>query len=136
MDAKYTLRAHHGLCLFFFKGIGYSDGFVGNMTKMKGVLENNPLVCITNQVDMICCSCPNNESGKCLSEQKVCGYDRQILQRCGLKPDVVMPYFEFQKLIHDNILAPGKREEVCADCEWTSLCITYNSPANTGRESQ
>lgn len=139
METVYTLRAHHGLCLAFFNGVGYSDGFVKNMAEIKSVLDNNPLVRITNQVDEICRNCPNNVNGKCLSEPKVFEYDKQVLQRCGLKPGIIMPYFEFRQLIHCHILSLEKREEICQDCEWTALCtiqkITEKKSENNRRIS-
>ena len=37
----YKIRAHHGMCLPFFRGEGYSGAFVENMTRMKKILEVN-----------------------------------------------------------------------------------------------
>ena len=31
------LRPHHGMCLAYFEGKGYSDGFTVNMTEDAGV---------------------------------------------------------------------------------------------------
>lgn len=38
----YRIRAHHGMCLAFFRGQGYSGAFVENMANMKAILEENP----------------------------------------------------------------------------------------------
>ena len=40
----YNLRTHHGMCLYFFQGKGYSGEFVENMRAMKAILEENPKV--------------------------------------------------------------------------------------------
>lgn len=123
MEKKiYKLRAHHGLCLCFFKGAGYSDSFVENMTNIKCRLEENPIVCITNQMDEICSVCPNNIEGTCESEQTVCEYDRRVLEKCHISAGESMAYFDFQSLIEKYILSLNKRKEVCQNCEWDLLC--------------
>lgn len=57
-EASISLRAHHGLCLHFFQGKGYSEAFVENMARKKAMLEENPLVRLTDQADEICRACP------------------------------------------------------------------------------
>lgn len=121
-DKIYKLRAHHGLCLCFFKGQGYSSEFIQNMSNVKCKLEENPLVCITKQTDMICNKCLNNIDGKCESEEKVCEYDRQVLERCHISEEEIMPYLDFQRLVQKNILLLKKRKEICENCEWDLLC--------------
>lgn len=37
------LRAHHGMCLAFFEGKGYSDGFTAHMENVLAGMEQNPL---------------------------------------------------------------------------------------------
>ena len=43
----YKIRAHHGMCLSFFQGKGYSGDFVENMSRMKAILEKNPEISLT-----------------------------------------------------------------------------------------
>lgn len=128
----YKLRAHHGLCLFYFNGKGYSDEFVKNMFDVKYLLDKNPLVYITSKTDIICGKCPNNMNNRCKGEDKVTGYDRRVLSRCNLSDGDILPYHSFRDLIYHNIILPGKREEVCGNCSWTKLCsypldITFKS---------
>ncbi len=117
-----NLRAHHGMCLAFFQGKGYSNEFTNHMEQVQHQLSGNPSVCITDQLDTICDACPNHQNGTCQSQEKVEEYDRLVLLHCGLSAGTVMPYQAFQKLVYDRILLPGKREEICGDCQWTSLC--------------
>lgn len=121
-EYQYTVRAHHGVCLNFFKGKGYSSEFVGNMWEMKSELEKNSLVRIIGETDVICSACPNNRKGICAAGEKVAEYDRQVLQRCGIAEGEIMPFLDFEKLVRDKILLPGKREEICGNCQWNSLC--------------
>ena len=94
-EATISLRAHHGLCLHFFQGKGYSGAFVENMARKKAMLEENPLVR---------------------------RYDREVLSRCGLTAGDVLPYRELTERVRKTILLPGHREEICGDCQWTDLC--------------
>ena len=92
------------------------------MTEKKAALEHNPPVRLTTQADEICCACPNNRFGRCLSAEKAARYDREVLARCGLTSGEVLPYRELEKRVLENILLPGCREEICGDCQWTALC--------------
>lgn len=118
---QYSIRAHHGMCLAFFEGKGYSSTFSEHMKEMKSRLAEDPLVCIVAGEDQICSACPNNK-GICASQEKVVEYDRQVLLRCELTEHAVMPFCDFQELVYQHILYPGKREEICGDCQWNDLC--------------
>ena len=98
-EASISLRAHHGLCLRFFQGKGYSGAFVENMARKKAMLEENPLVRLTDQADEICRACPNNLCGQCESAEKVRRYDRAVLSLCGLTPGDVLPYRELAERV-------------------------------------
>lgn len=116
------LRPHHGLCLLFFQGKGYSPEFVENMTRLKQALEENQPVQLTMAADPICAACPNNQAGRCTTEQKVRRYDREVLRRCDLAAGQVVTMQQLRQRIRSRILEPGCREEICGDCQWTQLC--------------
>ena len=116
------LRAHHGMCLAFFQGKGYSGEFVTNMAEMKAVLEENPSVRLRAETDEICAACPNNLGGCCESGEKVIRYDREVLRRCGLREGTVLPYRDCEALVRRRILETGQREEICGGCQWSGLC--------------
>lgn len=117
------LRPHHGMCLAYFRGKGYSEDFVKNMAEIKEQLARNPLIELTDQTDRICGSCPNNEAGKCKTSEKVADYDRRVLEICDLHPGTQIHWKEFEKLVDEKILRVGKREQICGDCQWTEICI-------------
>ena len=119
------LRAHHGLCLSFYKGEGYSDDFVYNMNSLKLYLKTNPLVQIVDSCDDVCVYCPHNKNYVCESIENVSRYDHQVFELCGIKPNSIMRYSRFHQLVCDNILSVNKRGNVCGDCEWSKICI-YN----------
>ena len=122
----YNLRAHHGMCLYFFRGKGYSGQFVENMGKMKAVLEENPTIRLMDSPDDICAACPNKVTEPCA--EKASRYDREVLRRCGLCAGQRLSYREFSGNVIETILKPGKREEICGDCQWSSLCHWEESP--------
>lgn len=122
MEYQYKIRPHHGMCIAFFQGKGYSSEFTEHMSRMIHMLDSNPMVCVTAKTDAICLKCPNNILGLCETESKVAEYDRQVLLRCGLRDGTVMPYADFKKTVYENILLTGKREEICGNCQWTDLC--------------
>ena len=41
--SKYLIRPHHMLCMQFFEGKGYSDGFVASMAAIKKNLKKKIL---------------------------------------------------------------------------------------------
>ena len=67
-------------------------------------------------------ACPNNLCGQCESAEKVRRYDRAVLSLCGLTPGDVLPYRELAERVLGSILIPGRREDICGDCQWTDLC--------------
>lgn len=117
------LRAHHGMCLAFFKGKGYSNEFSKHMKEVKDRMEQNPVVRIIAEADCICSACPNQKEGRCTSQEKVAKYDRQVIAECGLIEGAEMPFMEFFHLVYEKILLTGKREEICGDCQWNALCF-------------
>lgn len=132
MKDPYIIRAHHGMCVAFFQGKGYSSEFTYHMSKIIEQLEKNPTIRISTQTDMICLKCPNNKQGFCETESKVIAYDRQVLKDCGLSEGMVMPYADFKNAVYENILIPNKREEICGNCQWNDLCH-FNVRQGTGK---
>ena len=122
MNYQYKIRAHHGMCIAFFQGKGYSNEFTAHMGEIIQKLENNPTICISTQTDIICCKCPNSKHGLCETESKVIEYDRQVLKHCGLSEGMTIPYADFKKAVYESILIPNKREEICRNCQWNELC--------------
>lgn len=122
----YKIRAHHGVCLYFFQGKGYSGEFVENMSRMKAILEKNPEISLMDSPDDICAACPNRLTENCA--EKASRYDREVLRRCGLSVGERLPYREFSRKVIETILRPGVRAEICGDCQWSSLCRWEETP--------
>lgn len=119
---QYRIRAHHGMCLAFFEGKGYSGGFTRHMGFMKQELEKNPTVCLVKETDDICRECPNNQNGICETQKKVKGYDDKVFALCGLTPGVQIRWKDFSQLVSEKILKTGERSRICGDCQWNDIC--------------
>ena len=121
-----NLRAHHGMCLAFFQGKGYSGDFVENMGQMKDILEDNPRIRLMDSPDDICAACPNRLTESCA--EKASRYDREVLRRCGLSVGDTLPYLDFSGNVIQTILRPGQQAEICGDCQWSGLCQWKENP--------
>lgn len=121
-EYQYKIRAHHGMCICFFDGKGYSNEFTKHMAEIIHKLNENPVICISDETDIICEKCPNNKNGVCETADKVAEYDKQVLLRCGLVAGEMISFSEFRDKVYENIIRPGKREDICGNCQWTSIC--------------
>ena len=64
----------------------------------------------------------------CETADKVAEYDKQVLLRCGLNVGDVISFSDFQTKVYENIIYAGKREEICGNCQWSSICHITNEP--------
>ncbi len=118
-----SLRPHHGLCLFYFVGEGYSDEFIENMRRVSDLLNRkNALIRLTPGVDDICLACPHNIQRVCKEEPRVSRMDGKVLDLCRLKPDAFIRYSDFEDCVKNRILLAGNQNLVCAGCQWEELC--------------
>lgn len=122
-----ALRPHHGMCLAYFVGEGYSDGFSAHMAATLAALTAERPVRLTVGTDAICGACPNNLRGVCRDRALVEDYDRAVLARCGLSEGGTLPFGTFAGLVQNNILAAGLRRDICGGCQWDALCSAQRS---------
>ncbi len=121
------LRPHHGMCLAYFKGEGYSNGFTAHMAEMLKTFLKGQKIRLHVDTDEICSACPNNCDGHCTPGEHVVEYDNAVLERCGLEAGQVLEFQEFTELVQKKILAEGKRGQICGSCQWNSICEEQKS---------
>ena len=122
-NVEIKLRAHHGMCLAFFEGKGYSAGFTAHMAQILEYLEQeNPTVTVVAEADCICGGCPNLTDGRCRKAALVERYDKAVLALCGMGEHSILPWREFSARVAEYILSHGKRSEICGGCQWSSIC--------------
>ncbi len=121
--SSYNLRPHHGLCIQFFRGEGYSAEFVANMTEIVAKLGGNPQVHLVSGADDLCRTCPNRVGERdCKSDEKVLRYDEAVLRLCGLSQGDVLPWKEFAARVEREIFSKNLRTQICGQCQWNHLC--------------
>lgn len=120
------LRPHHGMCLFFFEGKGYSKEFIDNMTYIQGELEKGSHIQLTLSGDVLCAFCPNLENNICNSKEKVLRYDQSVLDLLSLSENDILSFKDFSARISEEILRRNLREKICGDCQWNSICSAKN----------
>ncbi|HAJ96462.1 MAG TPA: DUF1284 domain-containing protein [Ruminococcus sp.] len=121
--SSFNLRPHHGLCIQFFEGKGYSPEFVRHMREMIFQLhEYNPYIALTVGADVLCSHCPHCIDNVCECSEKVQRFDKAVLQYCNLSEGSEMPWNDFQSIVKESILKKGLLAEICGDCQWFGIC--------------
>lgn len=126
-NRRIPLRPHHGMCLAYFIGEGYSGGFSAHMAEMLKILETGADIRLQIRTDEICSACPNNRENQCKDSEKVKRYDRAVLELCGFEEGQELAFAVFAKAVEDRILSVGKRPEICGDCQWNTICESQKS---------
>ena len=111
----------------YFVGYGYSDGFSAHMAELLGELTADSPVRLTVGTDAVCGPCPNNAGGLCNKPELVAGYDRAVLELCGLEEGQVLSFGDFTRQVQARILASGLRSGICGSCQWNDICASHSS---------
>ena len=119
---RFELRAHHGMCLAFFEGKGYSKEFTQHMQIISDAVKNDPMLHVIIKEYVICQQCPNLKNGVCETRELVREYDRKVLDLCGIKENTEISWQGFSNLVREKVIAAGKRESICGNCQWTDIC--------------
>ena len=127
MEKPILLRPHHGMCLAYFVGKGYSEGFSSHMGKMLNLLEHNVPVKLVVQTDAICAACPNHQDQVCTSYGNSKEYDRKVLDFCGITEGTELDFLELVGMVEKKILKPGLRRKICGQCRWNDICSSQKS---------
>lgn len=117
-----NLRPHHGLCIEFFEGKGYSDEFTVHMAGLIDSLTDDTLIHLISGEDAVCSKCPNNLGTACRTPDKVNRYDAGVLTLTGLTSGSTLTYAEFRRAVREKILDAGNFSSVCGDCQWADIC--------------
>lgn len=122
-NREIKLRAHHGMCLAFFEGKGYSAAFTAHMAQVSERLrQENPMVTVVAEADCICAVCPKLTDGRCEKADLTEHYDKAVLAFCGLAEHSTLPWREFTARVAERILSSGKQTGICGGCQWNAIC--------------
>lgn len=114
------LRGHHIFCLLGYRGMGYSEEYAENMTKIQTILRTEPdtLIQIIKGPDHLCAKFPEGQPYHC-EDKGIYVRDSEILKRLGLKFSDVLPWREVERRIRVEIV-PSDIATVCETCSWRS----------------
>lgn len=122
------LRGHHLLCRLGFRGHGYDERFIENMTLVVSELKRNPEaeISISDSPDILCENCPNHIDERCQSsgdtqaERRIREMDQKLVKTLGIEFNRVYSIEELDyrlaKFCPKDIF-----EDICKSCEWKSL---------------
>jgi hypothetical protein len=122
------LRPHHLLCTQAFRGNGYDEAFVANMTAITSELRGNPAaeIEVVFGADDICAKCPNLiNSGTCKSEERVRRFDRKVTEYFGIKEQRYI-YGEIIREINSFMTKPIMND-ICSECNWFTACALHKN---------
>lgn len=114
----FLLRGHHLFCLLGYRGMGYSDQYVKEMTRLHTVLREDPqtLITIVHGPDDLCSNFPENEPYHC-DESAVLDRDERIVQYLGLTIGNTYTWSDIEQRIIERVV----REDIprfCSTCPW------------------
>lgn len=117
----YKLRGHHLFCLLGYRGMGYSQEYVENMTRFHQALRDNPRTWIqlVKGPDQLCEKYPNSGEYHCEHNDI---YERDILEKLGLKIGQILYWKDIESNIQKYAL-PSDIQTVCETCSWRSYGV-------------
>lgn len=125
--AVLRLRPHHLVCIQFFEGRGYSEGFTENLYRIIDMIENDASlrIQVAPGSDDVCKACSHNVDGTCAFERSVVGKDESVIRFLGLPDEVDKPAKELMTLVKESICELTDVQEICGECEWSSVCNSH-----------
>lgn len=111
------------MCLYGFRGLGYSEEFVENMQGIVDRIRENPSleIEVVDGVDDICLKCPHNLEERCSKPgSNVEQFDQEIIDK--LKPHIGRKA-EAKILLNliEKRVQPEELSEICKGCEWLEM---------------
>ena len=126
MKRELRIRGHHLLCMYGFRGLGYSQAFVENMRRVvDAFLASEPTVVeLVEGGDDICSACPHLQDGECrkrlASQEPLASKDSLVLAALGLEARTRHTSAEIRSAISSRI-SPEDIRRLCSGCQWLEL---------------
>lgn len=117
------LRGHHLVCLHFFKGEGYNEEFVENLTRVIRSAQDRGIE-VHCGADDICAKCPYLNHTRCQyredADKGIGEMDRTALDLLKLSRGVKIRWAEIGERIPE--IFPAWRQAYCSSCSWRWAC--------------
>lgn len=119
----YKLRGHHLFCLLGYRGMGYSEEYVENMTRLHQALRDNPktLIQLVKGPDQLCEKYPNSGKYHC-QDNNIYERDAAILEKLGLTIGQILSWKDIESYIR-KFVVPSDIQIVCESCSWRSYGV-------------
>lgn len=119
----YKLRGHHLFCLLGYRGMGYSEEYVENMTRLHQTLRDYPntLIHLVNGPDQLCEKYPNSSVYHC-QDNSIYERDAAILEKMGLKIGQILSWKDIESCIQ-KFVVPSDVQVICETCAWRSYGV-------------
>ncbi|MFV2040389.1 MAG: DUF1284 domain-containing protein [Candidatus Hydrothermarchaeales archaeon] len=116
------LRAHHLICLHFYRGAGYNPVFVENLTRVLKEAEESGVMLVDGGDD-VCRACPSFSENICTNQP---GGEAKIQMLDTLASRLLKPknpdlsWSEIKEQI-PTVIGEWKKQ-ACENCEWKVVC--------------
>lgn len=119
----YKLRGHHLFCLLGYRGMGYSEEYVKNMTELHQTLRKNPhtYIQLVKAPDHLCEKYPNSGKYHC-QDPHIYERDEAILEKIGLQIGQILQWSDIETAIRKHAV-PSDIQVVCETCSWRSYGV-------------
>ncbi|MDC3414483.1 DUF1284 domain-containing protein [Aquibacillus sp. 3ASR75-11] len=119
----YDLRGHHLFCLLGYRGMGYSQEYVENMTRLHQTLRDNPktLIQLVKGPDQLCEKYPNLGEYHC-QNNTIYERDAAILEKMELNIGQILTWKDIESRIRKHVTSLDIRI-VCETCSWRSYGV-------------
>lgn len=123
------LRGHHLLCIYGFRGMGYSPSFVEKMHEIVNDVRNDKLdflIKVVAAFDDACFACPHQGKTECEanegSNEHVLSMDEKIIEHLGLKKNKSYQK-SFLVALTAKKVVPEDLDYLCEGCSWLSYGV-------------
>jgi hypothetical protein len=112
------LRGHHLVCLLGYRGMGYSEAYAANMTRVHSRLRKEPEtpVLIVTGPDDLCAWFPEDQPYHC-EDENVHERDAAVLKQLGLEPGLQTTWREVEQGLAKRFV-PADIPRLCSTCPW------------------
>lgn len=119
----YKLRGHHLFCLLGYRGMGYSEEYVENMTGLHQTLRDNPrtLILLVKGPDQLCEKFPQTGKYHC-QDDTIYERDASILTKMGLEIGQILSWEDILSHIQKYVV-PTDIQIVCDTCSWRTYGV-------------
>ena len=129
------IRAHHLLCLQAFRGSGYDEKFIENISDIVNSIKDSSKteVMLISGVDDVCKACPHKKEGVCLKKDietnnETLKREEKMLKDLGIKRNTIYNIHGLYDIINTKIKTKVEASEIfCFDCSWNNMCAWFNS---------